>query len=103
MRQELHTVTHTSNKRFTVAKVEVPELNNADCFVITARGWHAIGLLKYLLQRACNTWDDASPDIKELHDLVVHGKVLQQYNFDTKIRALESQGNMIPPATGKVG
>jgi hypothetical protein len=33
-----------------------------------------------LVNRALNTWDDAPKDLKELGDMLVHGKVLQDYS-----------------------
>lgn len=35
--------------------------------------------LKQILARALNTWDNAPPEVKELHDVVVHGWVMQDY------------------------
>lgn len=34
---------------------------------------------KTLINRAMNTWDEASPEMKEFADLVIHGKILQDY------------------------
>jgi len=31
------------------------------------------------IARACNVWPDAPVEIKELHDLVIHGRPLQDY------------------------
>ena len=38
-----------------------------------------VELFKLILARACNVWPDATPEIKILHDVVVHGKPLQDY------------------------
>lgn len=35
--------------------------------------------LKQILARALNTWDNAPAEVKELHDVVVHGWVMQDY------------------------
>jgi len=35
--------------------------------------------LKAILARACNVWPDAPAEVKELHDLVIHGQLLQNY------------------------
>jgi len=44
-------------------------------------GAESVAAFKKLLARACNTWDDAPPEIKELHDRIIHGKDLQDYRF----------------------
>lgn len=45
--------------------------------------YHAFTLSKsqmqQILARACNSWEKAPIPVRELHDLVVHGKLLQQY------------------------
>jgi hypothetical protein len=33
-----------------------------------------------MVNRALNTWDDAPKDLKELGDMLVHGRVLQDYS-----------------------
>jgi hypothetical protein len=35
---------------------------------------------KTLVQRALNTWPDAPPELKEFADLLLEGKVLQDYH-----------------------
>lgn len=35
--------------------------------------------MKVLLARACNTWDTAPVPVFELHDLVIHNQLLQDY------------------------
>lgn len=35
---------------------------------------------KEIFQRAFNTWQDPSPYAQELRDLILHGKVLQNYH-----------------------
>ena len=32
------------------------------------------------INRALNTWDDAPAEMKELGDMLTHGKILQDYN-----------------------
>lgn len=34
---------------------------------------------KQLVARGCNTWQNAPAAIQELHDLLYHGRILQQY------------------------
>jgi hypothetical protein len=34
---------------------------------------------KEAIRRALNTWPDAHPELKELGDMLMHGKVLQDY------------------------
>ena len=33
-----------------------------------------------MVNRALNTWDEAPKDLKELGDMLVHGKILQDYS-----------------------
>lgn len=39
----------------------------------------SIPRVKEALRRALNTWPDCHPELKELSDLLEHGKVLQDY------------------------
>jgi alkylhydroperoxidase/carboxymuconolactone decarboxylase family protein YurZ len=39
--------------------------------------------LKTLVDRALNTWDSAHPELKELGDMLTHGKVTQDYYGQT--------------------
>lgn len=34
---------------------------------------------KILVQRALNCWPDAHPELKELGDMLMHGRILQDY------------------------
>ena len=47
--------------------------------VVIASSPEAIAQLQKVFARACNTWDDAPKEVKQAHDLVVHGKILQEY------------------------
>lgn len=44
---------------------------------------------KLTLARAVNVWPDAPDEIKELHDLIVHGKILQKYREFPKLTRRE--------------
>lgn len=55
----------------------VDELANPN-FVIDVPAEH-IPAFKLLVARGANTWADAPREIKELHDLLYHGKILQKY------------------------
>jgi hypothetical protein len=43
----------------------------------TAEDWK---MLQDVFQRACNLWPDAPPSIKKLADMIIEGKVLQDYD-----------------------
>lgn len=47
--------------------------------IIVLDSAESIVAFKQLLARACNCWPDAPVEIKELHDKVIHGHVLQNY------------------------
>jgi hypothetical protein len=38
---------------------------------------------KAMVDRALNCWDRAPPDLKQLGDLLTHGRVTQDYNSQT--------------------
>lgn len=59
--------------------------------VVTVIGPHDVGLLKTIFRRALNTWNDAPPQAKRIHDHVIFGGELQSYNAP-------NQGN--PPRDG---
>jgi hypothetical protein len=44
---------------------------------------------KLMLSRACNVWPDAPVEIKELHDILVHGELLQDYRSQPKFTRRE--------------
>lgn len=44
--------------------------------VISSSSW---GDFQKLVSRAMNCWPDASIELKEFHDVVVHGGLLQNY------------------------
>lgn len=46
-------------------------------FSVTAE---SIENFKALMNRALNTWDNAPVELKELGDMVVQGKILQDYS-----------------------
>lgn len=46
--------------------------------------WLSPEVMSQLLARALNTWSDAPPEAKELHDLVVHGVLFQDYREQSK-------------------
>lgn len=55
----------------------VEDLTCADLdLIITAEH---IADFKKLVARGTNTWPDAPPAIKQLHDLLYHGRILQKY------------------------
>jgi len=45
--------------------------------------------MKLILARACNVWPDAPPEIKEYHDTLIHGRVLQDYYSQPKFTRRE--------------
>jgi hypothetical protein len=42
-------------------------------------GAESLDAFKQLVQRACNTWTDAPPEIKEFADMVTNGQIFQNY------------------------
>lgn len=42
-------------------------------------GYESIAAFKMMVRRALNVWPDAPPEIKEFGDLILEGKVLQDY------------------------
>jgi hypothetical protein len=58
--------------------------NRPTMLVIVASGEESTMLLKHAIVRALNTWHDAHPELKELHDKIVHGKVLQDYRIPSQ-------------------
>lgn len=36
-------------------------------------------MIRKVFARACNSWPDAPAEIMEIHDILVHGKILQNY------------------------
>ena len=38
-----------------------------------------VDLMKTIMARSCNTWDTAPSEVFELHDLVIHNQLLQDY------------------------
>lgn len=60
-------------------------------YIITVDG-ESISQFKELVNRALNCWDDAPKDLKELGDMLSHGKILQQYSdspSQSKIKFLD--------------
>lgn len=56
---------------------DIPEIE--DHYIITIAGAESEQAFKILVRRALNTWPDAHPDLKELGDMLDHGRVLQDY------------------------
>ena len=46
---------------------------------IQIHGNESLRAFQQLISRGANTWDQAPAEIKQLHDAVVHGKILQDY------------------------
>lgn len=44
---------------------------------------------KEMVARACNVWPDAPAEIKEFHDILLHGKPLQDYYSQNKVVRIE--------------
>lgn len=44
---------------------------------------------KETIARACNVWPDAPVEIKEMHDMVIHGELLQDYRSQPKFTRRE--------------
>lgn len=63
--------------------------NTENCMIVTSSDGSYITLsmggamlpaFKSLVQRAMNTWADAPPELKEFADLILDGKVQQDYH-----------------------
>lgn len=39
----------------------------------------SVEAFKQLVQRGLNTWDEAPPELKAFGDILIHGRVLQDY------------------------
>lgn len=50
---------------------------------------HNVEAFKKLIARGINTWDSAPPDIKEFHDLVINGEILQNYQTESNLKKIE--------------
>jgi hypothetical protein len=48
-------------------------------YVITINGPESQDAFKELVRRALNCWPDAHPSLKEMGDMLDHGKILQDY------------------------
>lgn len=46
---------------------------------LTVTGRESIASFRDIFSRACNTWDEAPTEVKEIHDTVIHGRPLQDY------------------------
>lgn len=49
----------------------------------------SIAAFKEMVARACNVWPDAPAEIKEFHDILLHGKPLQDYYSQNKVVRIE--------------
>lgn len=54
-----------------------------------AIGTSDISAFKEMVARACNVWPDAPAEIKEFHDILLHGKPLQDYYSQNKVVRIE--------------
>lgn len=64
--------------RHTIAQVEPVAVNEQ--YSITVTGDY-IEPFKEMVRRALNCWPDAHPVLKELGDMLMHGRILQDYYY----------------------
>lgn len=69
-----------------------PEINN---FAITITD-ESVPEFKQLVQRALNCWDDAPKDLKELGDMLTHGKITQDHTPPKKQPKVTIEGTSTP-------
>ncbi len=59
--------------------IEIEIINYTDGIIGIEVPSELVKEFKDLISRGLNTWDTASPGIKIFGDLLIHGKVLQDY------------------------
>jgi len=67
-------MTHTETTDHTLSLIEYGD----KCLQINVHE-QAVPAFKDLVQRAMNTWPDAPAELKEFADLLLEGKILQDY------------------------
>lgn len=61
--------------------------NETESFVVIIITKESLPLFKSMVNRACNTWPDAPPEIKTFADQVTNGVVYQNYyDQDSSLR-----------------
>ena len=55
-------------------------VDRVDCFVLICDSYESKQRFKQLILRGINSWDQAHPELKELYDVLEHGRVLQNYS-----------------------
>ena len=75
-------------RRTTESDGEGGEMTKA--IVITLDQHSSTENFKLMVRRALNTWDDAPQELKELGDMLDHGKILQDYSGNKSMAAVTS-------------
>lgn len=60
-------------------RVSRGQRENIETIHISLSSEESISAFKEAIRRATNCWPDAHPEMKELADMLEHGKVLQNY------------------------